>query len=155
MPKCSPMNKVYFDTSVLLPAVLSPHENHSAAQQLIGKAMTDGAAVTSVTHAYAEMYRHLTRGNTPFQLSPSMALTTIEQLTANFQMVELTASDYLAAMAHCVQLDLSSSIVYDALHVQAAIKVGASIIYTDNLRDFTRLVTPELGIEVKGVREEN
>ena len=59
-------------------------------------------------------------------------------------LVDLTRSDYEAALRRRADLSLVSAVIYDALHVQAAIKIGATIIYTDNLKDFTRLVTPDL-----------
>ena len=67
-------------------------------------------------------------------------------------LVELDRSDYEAAIKRCADLNLVRSVIYDALHVQAALKAGAEILYTDNLRDFNRLVTEEDSLIVKGIR---
>jgi predicted nucleic acid-binding protein len=66
--------------------------------------------------------------------------------------VELNQSDYEAAVIRCRELKLVSSVIYDALHYQAALKAGAEVIYADNLKDFTRLQLPGETIEIKGIR---
>ena len=152
MQKFGKVSRLYFDTSVLYPAIIKNHENHEVARDLLANSISQGEVVTSATHAYAELYRQLTRGNSPGQLSPQMAQSVISALTSKFIMVALDGDDYLAALQRCVDLNLSSSIIYDALHVQAALKANATTLYTDNLKDFTRLVTPEDNLQVKGIR---
>lgn len=147
------MSKIYLDTSVLLSVVIENHENHQKCLDIFKKGLASGSVLTSATHAYAEMYRTLTRGNSPIEVSPSIAQSTIvEKLVPLMTMVSLDKTDYEAAIARCVMLDLRSSVIYDALHVQAALKAGATVLYTDNLRDFNRLVTDEDDIIVQGIR---
>ena len=46
---------------------------------------------------------------------------------------------------------LTGGIIYDALHLQAAIKAKVDRLYTANLRDFQRLYSEDLGFELVGV----
>ncbi len=73
-------------------------------------------------------------------------------LDAVIQLVVLDADDYRAALNRCVTLDLRGPVFYDALHFQAAIKCKAEILYTNNLKDFTRLLLAEDTIQIRGVR---
>lgn len=132
---------------------MEEHENHQTCRAILADGMNKGTVITSTNHAYAEMYRNLTRGKSPFEVSPELAqVAIVEKLVPLMDMIVLDQKDYEAAIARCVQLNLSSSIIYDALHVQAALKAGAEILYTDNLRDFNRLVTEDDDLIVKGVR---
>ena len=143
----------YLDTSVLLPAIIQQHELHPKAIEILNNALRTGKVMTSATHAYAELYRTLTKGNTPFELEPAMAQETILQLlTGVVELVVLNRADYDAAVQRCVDMELKSSVIYDALHFQAALKAEAEVIYTDNLRDFNRLLQPDDPLRVDGIR---
>lgn len=145
----------YLDTSVLIPAVIDKHENHQVALNVIGKAMRQGSIVSTTLHTYAELFNTLTRP-TPAktEILPEDAYELIvNQLGPFLELIELTKEDYEAALKRCADLKLIRSVIYDALHVQAALKAGASVLYTDNLRDFNRLVTEDDTIEVKDIRD--
>ena len=81
-------------------------------------------------------------------------LQTALQITlgTTIQLVELSDNDYRAALSRCVMLNLRGPVFYDALHFQAAIKCEASVLYTDNAKDFTRLLLDEDTIQIQGVR---
>lgn len=81
-----------------------------------------------------------------------VAVVLTEQVGTIFEMIELTKADYEAAVIRCGKLGFTRGVVYDALHLQAAIKAGADILYTDNLKDFTRLISPEDIVKIMGVR---
>lgn len=144
----------YFDTSVLLPALIEKHELHEVAKALLQKALKAGPVGTTTLHAYAELYNNLTRPTKhKIHLEPSLAADVIiERIGKRLNIIELTKEDYEAAVKRCARLNLVSGIIYDALHLQAALKAGAEILYTDNLRDFTRLLTEDDPIKIVGVR---
>ena len=54
--------------------------------------------------------------------------------------IALDEQDYYAAMDRCADLGLDLGVIYDALHFQAALKAKADILYTENRRDFDRLL---------------
>jgi len=68
-----------------------------------------------------------------------------------FTVIELNKNDYKKALERCARLNLLSGVIYDALHLQAAIKAEADALYTSNLRDFQRLWTKDLPFELIGV----
>jgi len=147
------MRKFYFDTSVLLPVLIQEHENHSACKELLTNALKSGTALTSATHAYAELYRHLTKNRPPYNLLPEEAsIAVVDNLGKLLEIIAMDRKDYELAIARCVKLNLTGAVIYDALHLQAALKAGAEVLYTDNLRDFTRLVTEDDEIKIVGVR---
>jgi predicted nucleic acid-binding protein len=147
------MRKFYFDTSVLLPVLIQEHENHETCKKLLQDALRDGSALTSATHAYAELYRHLTKNRAPYNLLPEEAkLAVVDNLGKLLEIVAMDKADYEKAIARCVKLGLTGAVIYDALHLEAALKAGAEILYSDNLRDFTRLVTKDDSIKLEGVR---
>jgi len=69
--------KNYFDTSVLLPVLIQEHENHQVCKELLRNALQNGSALTSATHAYTALYRHLTKNRPLYDLLPAEASTAI------------------------------------------------------------------------------
>ena len=59
-----------------------------------------------------------------------------------FVVVELNQLDYAHALGTSAHKVLTSGIIYDALHVEAAKKAGCSRIYTYNISHF-RALSPE------------
>ena len=53
--------------------------------------------------------------------------------------IELTEDDYVWVLEQLTALNLTGSVVYDALHARAALKAGTTALYTFNVKDFTRL----------------
>lgn len=53
--------------------------------------------------------------------------------------VTLDEGDYIAAMERCASKNIVSGVIYDALQLQAALKAGADVLYTENRNDFDRL----------------
>ena len=120
---------------------------------MLHECLRTGKAATSTTHAYAEMYRHLTRNIAPYNLLPEEAeAAVVDNLGKVLQIVVLDRSDYEAAIHRCVALQLSGPIIYDALHYQAALRAGAITIVTDNVRDFNRLIRDDEEMKVRGMR---
>jgi predicted nucleic acid-binding protein len=144
----------YFDTSVIMGLLDPKQEIHEEATVLYLAASEKGEVVTTTLHTYSELYNNLTKkgGGRP-GLKPEIVTRMLnENLDMAFKMVELNREDYKAAVARCGELEISGPVIYDALHLQAALKAGAKTLYTDNLRDFTRLVTKDDPIKIVGVR---
>lgn len=144
----------YFDTSVLLPTLTEKHELYTVASATLRKALQAGTVITTTLHTYAELYNNLTRPTKlQLHLPPKVVVDTlVDQLGKRVEMIELNREDYEAALKRCAQLGLISGVIYDALHYQAALKTEAEVIYTDNLRDFTRLQLPDENIRIEGIR---
>ena len=142
----------YFDTSSILPVLLHRHENHKTCREVLRRCLTEKAMLTTATHTYGESFRHLTRNIPPFELSPHLAAAALTQLSELITFTEVTTVIYRAALARCVQLNLRGAIIYDALHLETAIAAKADILYTDNTKDFNRLLTPDESLRISGVR---
>ena len=123
----------YFDSSVLVAAMVEEEEHHASALRALADA-TDG--VTS-THALAETFATLTSGRAEIQLSPKHALRIIEaNVLQRLEVMELTVADYRRAMQSSQSAGARGGAIYDMLHLQAARRSGATRILTVNLRHF-------------------
>lgn len=140
----------YFDTSVLFPAVCEAHSHHSICAEAFTKAALDGKIVCLSTHVYAELYGNLTRFPIK-RVSPKEADDTIMKLMEVVQTIDLSKSDYQKAVHRCSSRGLISGVIYDALHLQAAIKAKVGAFYTANVKDFERLWDEEIGFELRGI----
>ena len=144
----------YFDTSVLLPAYIPSHELHRQSQVLLRRVQESEDVLYTTLHTYGEVYSSISRAAHYMATLSLEHLQTALQSTlgTTIQLVELIDSDYRAALSRCTRLNLRGPVFYDALHFQAAVKCGATILYTDNTKDFNRLLTDEDPIEVRGIR---
>lgn len=134
----------YLDTSVVLPYLLTTHPNHQRARKLVGQLRQVGSVATTTLHTYGEAYNHLTRTTKRnLHVTPQQAEQAILNLERVMDIVELNKTDYASAIRRCVRLQFTGPILYDALHYQAALKIGAERLYSENLRDFTRLPLPD------------
>ncbi|MBC6995843.1 type II toxin-antitoxin system VapC family toxin [Neolewinella lacunae] len=144
----------YFDTTVLLAALITKHELHEKAKARLQLSVEGGTALTTTTHAFAELYRNISKPTSfGIHLPPAAAAEAIiNGIGRLLTVVELYRADYEAAIRRCEELNLTGAVIYDALHYQAALKGGAEVIYTDNLKDFTRLQKEGETIRVEGIR---
>lgn len=129
---------VFLDTSVIL-ASLDPDEPHHAACDRIVSA---GAGKVYV-HALAETFSILTGGRQGRRLGASAAARLIEQSVSPYvQAQALSGKDMLAALAECEVRGVRGGAIYDWLHLAAARKAGAEVLFTLDLRDFQSLARP-------------
>ena len=141
---------IYVDTSILLPAMVAGHPRHRECLALLETAYADAHHLLTATHTSAELYTNLTKLPHDLNILPTEARQAIQdRLGAIFTFIPLTEADYQAALARCAERNLISGVIYDALHLQAAIKAEAKALYTANLRDFERLRAREV-LELRG-----
>lgn len=140
--------KILLDTSVLYPAASFQHPNHQVCSALIAQLDKQSTIFVLNTHLIAELYNNLTKVPS-LKIPTDTARKTIKQIATKFRPIALDVPDYLLAVDRCADLDLPGGVIYDALHFQAAIKAQVDVLYTYNLKDFTRLVTEEISFTVK------
>lgn len=125
--------KAFFDTSVLIPfsdeGHVHHHESYSQVFRYAGHAAID-------SHVLAETYATLSG---KLRKPPQEAALFVRDLSERFEVVELTCAEYLETIADCAARGITGGAVYDALHATSAVKAGASVLYTWNVRDFIRL----------------
>lgn len=130
----------YFDTSVIFPALLKEHPLHNDAALALYNCLQAGSVACVTNHLYAELYANLTRYPLAGKLAPDKAYDLIvNRLSPLVTTISLDQEDYKQALARCARNNILSGGVFDALHVQAAVKINAGYIYTNNISDFKRL----------------
>jgi predicted nucleic acid-binding protein len=134
--------KVAFDTSVIVPAVISAHPRHTFAFPWLDQAAQGRFEGVVSWHAFAEAWSVLTRIRFGAILSGESARLVIERIESIMTPCALGADEYREAIARCARLGLSSGAVFDALHLVSAEKAEADLLVTFNLSDFSRMALP-------------
>jgi len=130
--------RCYLDTSVLVAALVESHPDHrTALASLRGRPK---AAIATSTHGLAETWATLTRLPLAIPLAPRVALEVIRRLERRITVLALARSDYRAALERSSSRGLRSGVVFDALHLEAALRWKAGALFTFNRGDFDRLI---------------
>lgn len=140
---------VFFDTSVLVPAVCDQLANHPTSfARLVSVLRAKQATAHTSAHVLAESYATLTALPLRRRISGPEALNLIEtNFAGHLKIITLSESDTLKALRRAADLGRISGQVYDALHLTAAEKAGCQTLYTYNLDHFRNL-KPSLTITV-------
>ena len=132
--------KEFFDTSVLVAAMVEDESHHEACARLLERA---GDAFGSV-HSLAECYATLTGGRLGLQLSPQDAGSLIRNnIHDRLSLVHLTESEYLKLLDSAGPSGARGGAIYDFLLLACARKAKAEKIHTLNRRHFVALA-PDL-----------
>jgi predicted nucleic acid-binding protein len=132
--------KVFFDTSVLVAAMVDQLAQHERAFSYYAAALDAGHCCACSTHVLAECYATLTALPLPRRVQPEEARLLIEKnILEKLIVIELRMEDYREALGRVAALGLRSGVVYDALHLACAEKAGYKTMVTFNARDFERL----------------
>jgi len=129
---------VFFDTSVLVAAVIESHPFHARAICWV-EAATQGRFEGRVAwHGIAETWAVLTRlpGSA---VSAATAERLVNRLAEEIRPVAMSAKVYTAALRLCSDRGLRSGAIFDALHWAAADEANADLFLTFNPDDFVRL----------------
>ena len=138
--------KVYFDTSVLVTALVDQLPNHDAVLACLASACRDHEVFTS-THALAETFATLTALPLPRRIQPGEARAMIsEGLKKHLRILPLSARLYETAIDRVAARGLSSGSIYDALHLVCAENSACRRIFTYNLGHFHRLGPENLSV---------
>lgn len=141
--------KVFFDTSVLVAAMLDQLTQHERAFSYFSKVLEDGWECVCSTHVLAECYATLTALPLARRVQPEEAQILIEtNVLDRLSVVDLKVRDYWDGLRRVAGLGLRSGVVYDALHLGCAERAGCEQLVTFNARDFERLKPSGLKIVV-------
>ena len=140
---------VFFDTSVLVPALVDQLSNHPACFAVFQTYTSGENSGYCSTHGLAECYSVLTSLPLPRKVSTVAARILIEEsIMKNVTVVHLTQEDYSLSITTASNNGLAGGIIYDLLHAAAARKSGCTWLYTYNLTHFTRLGFEEFEIRM-------
>jgi predicted nucleic acid-binding protein len=129
--------KVFFDTSVLVAAVVVPHPHHQRSLAVFAAANRKTAGCAA--HSLAEVYATLTRLPGKLGLNVDQALLLLDSIAERLELISLEPSEYRHALREAARGGIIGGTVYDALLGQCALKARATTIYTWNVTHFRML----------------
>ena len=135
--------KAFFDTSVLVAAIVRSHPQHGLALPWLAQARSGEIQLLVASHSLAELYSVLSTLPIRPKIAPSIAWRLVQENVGTVaNLIALSAPDYLETLQRVSELGLSGGIVYDALLARAAEISGAERLLTFNRKHFER-VWPE------------
>jgi len=141
--------KTFFDTSVLVAAMVDQLTQHERAFSYFSKALEDEWECVSSTHVLAECYATLTALPLVRRVQPQEARILIEtNVMERLTVINLKVSEYRQGLNRVADLGLRSGVVYDALHLGCAEQADCKQLATFNAKDFERLKPRGLKIVV-------
>ena len=139
--------KAFFDTSVLIPAMVDQLDNHPRCFSTFQEYSGAGHEGYCSTHVLAECYSVMSALTLRRRISPSDAGQLIRDTVAGrLTVVPVGTEEYLEAIDRVIAGGLVSGIVYDALHLIAAERAGCERLYTFNTEHFQRIGTGSIAI---------
>jgi predicted nucleic acid-binding protein len=127
--------KRFFDSSVLVPVFYADHQHHSASARIFLSASKEDSFCALRT--LGEVYVTLTSLPVRPRISGTNGLAFVKQIRDRLTVVSLSEQEYVAAL-ESVSASIVGGAAYDALIAHCAVKAGAEILFTWNVRDFTR-----------------
>lgn len=140
------MSRIALDTSVLVAAVQSWHEEHERALDAVSRALENPPVVVPL-HVLVETYSVLTRMPKPLRLSPRSAFDLLDRtLREKAEVVSLGGEAGFGLLEGFRDMGVAGGAVCEALIAEVAFRAGARSLLTLNREHFERLA-PE-GLEV-------
>ena len=99
-------------------------------------------------HTFAEVYSALTAMPVQPKFWPAQAELCVQEIRQRVTAISLNADEYLATIHRAAERGFSGGKIYDALLLACAVKSGAEVIYTWNLKHF-RAIAPELADRIQ------
>jgi predicted nucleic acid-binding protein len=132
--------KVFFDTSVLIPAMVDQLSNHARCfPTFIEYSENENEGFCS-THVLAECYSVMTTLPLRRRINPLDARQLVhDTVIGRLTIIPLGIDEYRKAIDRVSSKGLLSGIIYDALHLVAAEQVSCERIFTFNADHFRRL----------------
>jgi predicted nucleic acid-binding protein len=127
----------FFDSSVLVPALLPDHVHHARSFAAFAAASPRNAGCAA--HSLAEVYATLTRYPGKQRLSGESADLLVQGIEQRLTLVWLDGDEYRAAIRRIARMGIVGGAVYDGLVAVCALKAGANHLYTWNARHFSLL----------------
>jgi predicted nucleic acid-binding protein len=140
------VTRIAFDTSVLVAAVQSWHEDHARSLEAMNRALEKPPVVVPL-HVLLETYSVLTRMPRPRRLSPESAFALLDRtLRHAAEVASLDGDSAFALLETLRDRELSGGAVYDAVIAEVAFRAGARRLLTLNRQHFERLAPEGLAI---------
>jgi predicted nucleic acid-binding protein len=128
--------KRFFDSSVLVPVFYADHPQHASSTKLFLEA---GKGVFRALRTLGEVYATLTGRPLRPRITGPEGISVVNQIRERLTLVTLSEQEYASALGLASSGTVVGAAAYDALIGHCALKAGADILLTWNVRDFTRL----------------
>jgi predicted nucleic acid-binding protein len=123
------------DSSVLVAALAPDESNHAGCLALL---LQGGHWIYS--HALLETFSILTGGKLGVRVTPDLAAQMLsETILPRVSVIELSSTDIIDALRIAQSRGVRGGCIYDYMHLVAAKKGDATVIYTLNMDDFQHL----------------
>jgi predicted nucleic acid-binding protein len=141
--------KVYFDSNVLIAAVLQSHQHHVPSVSALSSVHNRAISGLISAHGLAEIYGFLSRSLYPEVMYPFEAWQSISKnILPQFSIITLKRQDYKVVLERCASIGVGGGRVYDALHIQAAINANCDRLFTFNVKHFRQLAPSQFAHRV-------
>lgn len=137
--------KLFFDSSVLVPAFLTEHVHHTASKAAYQQGRREDRSCGA--HCLAEFYSTFTRFPSKFRLDGNEVLLMIADILEHLAIVALAPEEYVSTIQDAARDGIVGATIYDALLARCAMKAQADIVYTWNLKHFAQF--PEVRSRVR------
>ena len=128
--------KRFFDSSVLIPVSYADHPQHSSSAKSFLEAGKDGFCAR---RTLGEVYATLTGLPLRPRITGPEGMSIVNQIRERLTLISLSDQEYVSALGRASSESIVGASAYDALIAQCALKAGADVLLTWNVRDFTRL----------------
>jgi predicted nucleic acid-binding protein len=140
--------RLFFDTSVLVPAFITEHVHHAASKAAYQQGRREDRSCGG--HSLAEFYSAFTGVPRKFRLDGSEILLMVGDILENLSIVTLAPDEYVSTIQDAVRGQIVGATIYDALLARCAMKAEADVIYTWNLKHFQQF--PDIRSRVRTPR---
>ena len=128
--------KRFFDSSVLVSVFYADHPQHASSAKLFLEA---GKGDFCALRTLGEVYSTLTGLPLRPRITGPDGVSIVKQIRERLTIITLNEQEYVSALESASSGTIVGAAAYDALIAQCALKAGADILLTWNVRDFTRL----------------
>jgi predicted nucleic acid-binding protein len=128
--------KQLFDSSVLVPVFYADHPQHTPSTKIF---LSAGKEDFCALRTLGEVYATLTGLPVRPRITGPEGMSIIRQITDRLTIVALGEREYVSALESAASGAIVGAAVYDALIGHCALRAGAEVLLTWNVRDFTRL----------------
>ena|ERR1017187_9498822 len=129
--------KAFLDTSVLVATFYGEHEYHDPSMALFIR--LNKKTGCTAAHCLAEVYSVLTGMPGKDRVSPDEALLFLADVRERLAVITLTETDYADVITNAAKGGLVGGGIYDALLARGALNAKVEVLYTWNVKHFTRL----------------
>jgi predicted nucleic acid-binding protein len=127
----------------LVAALIEDHPHYGRASAVLRSAAGRSIQAFASAHALAELYAVLTSAPFTPRIYPSEAKQMIDHsVVPHVNLIALLGAHYRRVVADCAEAGWGGGMIYDAIHIRAAIKSQCDRLYTFNVKHF-RSLSPE------------